>query len=574
MRREPLFLPAAALAAGILFAHLRPGAMPPTAPLWIAAAILLLIPFVRLCAAVSQFRHLSLAALLAGCLLAGLATEKQHHQTRRPKLNAEDGEVLLLSGCVSNPPVFSPDREQFTLDLSPTASARVSVRLRDDATLPLRYGDKVEATAKMRAPRNFGNPGAFDYASYLAAQHIYWTGSVSSLDDLHKIPGQCGSPVVRTLFDVRTWALARLRALYPRDPHTAALLAATLLGETSGVEKRWTNDFRVTGTYHALVISGQHVSVLATTLLLLLRILRFRRLQALGVAVVACWMYAFISGFTAPVVRAAGAFTLFLIASYCFRRLRVLNVLALVALVYLLWMPHQLFDPSFQLSFLSAAAIAAFAIPLMESTTAPLRSSVKRFDQQAYAAQLTPAAAQWRVELHLLAETIRRWTGITKTWTDRLFPPAVYLASFVLEAIAVSACVQFGLALPMISYFHRLSITGLSANIVVIPLLSAVVPLGFLAIATGGTWVAALTQLPLLWAEAIAGWHARFEPAYRIAALPLGVALAFAGTLVLLACTARKARQFTMYPLAASLVLFGTCAGSLGIRTSGGDRWR
>ncbi len=557
MRREPLFLPALALALGILFAHLRPGLMPPTAVLWIAAGILFLLPAFRLCASIASFRRSSLAALLAACLLAGLATEKQHHQTRRPQLNAEDGEVLLVSGCVSNPPVFSPDREQFTLDLSPTASARISVRLRDDATLPLRYGDKVEATAKMRTPRNFGNPGAFDYAGYLAAQHIYWTGSVSSLQDLHRLPGHCGSPMVRALFDVRTWSLARLRGLYPKDPHTAALLAATLLGETSGVEKRWTSDFRVTGTYHALVISGQHVSVLATTLLLLLRILRFRRLQALGLAVVACWMYAFISGFTAPVVRAAGAFTLFLIASYCFRRLRVLNVLALVALVYLILMPHQLFDPSFQLSFLSAAAIAAFAIPLMESTTAPLRASVKRFDQQAYAAQLEPAAAQWRVELHLLAATFRQWTGISRLWTDRTFPPAVYVVTFALEAIAVSACVQFGLALPMISYFHRLSITGLSANIVVIPLLSAVVPLGFLAIATGWAPIAMLTRIPLHWAEAIATWHARFEPSYRIAAIPLGVALAFAGTLVLLACTARKARQFTIYPLAASLVMFG-----------------
>ncbi len=53
------------------------------------------------------------------------------------------------------------------------------------------------------------------------------------------------------------------------------------------------------------------------------------------------------------------------------------------------------------------------------------------------------------------------------------------------DAVIVSACVQFGLALPMVTYFHRLSITGLSANIVVIPLLSLVVPLGFASIATG-----------------------------------------------------------------------------------------
>lgn len=560
MLREPLFFPALALASGVLFGHLNPRSGPAAPSCWVAASVLLLFPFIRLWTRGEGARWAKVV-LIAACLSgfsAGLASEKTHHLQRRPRLNAEDGETLLISGCVVNPPVFSPGREQFTVALTPTASARFTLNLQDGATFPLRYGDRIEATATLRSPRNFGNPGAFNYEGYLAEQGIFWNASVASPGDLHKVSGQCGTRVVRALYDVRSWALARLNALYLEDRPTAALLAATLLGETAGVEKRWTNDFRVTGTYHALVISGQHVSVLATTLLLILRLLYFRRLQALAVAVAACWTYAFVSGFTAPVVRAAGAFSLFLIASYLFRRLRVFNVLAAIAIAYLLFAPHQLFDASFQLSFLSAAAIAAFAVPLIESTTAPLRASVKRFDQQNYAAQVDVEAAGWRVELHLLADTIRQWTGLSKRWTDRLVPPAVHLGTFAAEAVAVSACVQFGLALPMITYFHRLSITGLSANIVVIPLLSAVVPLGFAAVLTGWTPLAALTRWPLLWAENIATWHAHFEPAYRMAALPLGVALLFAAFLVLLACTARYARRHVLWPLAASLVLFAT----------------
>ena len=92
----------------------------------------------------------------------------------------------------------------------------------------------------------------------------------------------------------------------------------------------------------------------------------------------ASWLYAFISGFSSPVVRAAGGFTFFVIASYLLPQdLRILNALAVVGIIYLLFDPEQLFDPSFQLSFLSAAAIAAFAIPLMERYTEPLREAVK-----------------------------------------------------------------------------------------------------------------------------------------------------------------------------------------------------
>ncbi len=418
-------------------------------------------------------------------------------------------------------------------------------------------GEQVEVAAKIRSPRNFQNPDSFDYVGYLASQHIYWTGTVSSLGDVRVLNARCGTRALGWLYAVRTWALERLTLLYPDDPHTSALLQATLIGETSGVERRWTNDFRVTGTYHALVISGQHVSVLALTLLLILRVLQFRRVPALGVATIASWLYAFISGFSSPVVRAAGGFTLFLLASYFFRKTRILNILAVVGLLYLTFDPDELFDPSFQLSFLSAAAIAAFAIPVMERITEPLRAAVKRFDQVAYDPQVETRAAQWRTELRLTVETLRLWTGLREAWVRQVVWRSVLLSAFILEAVIVSACVQFGLALPMISYFHRLSITGLSANIFVIPLLSLVVPLGFASILTGWRLLALLTKTLLYWAELVASWHVRFEPAWRMAALPLWISIAFGLSLIILAICIRHSRRWKFPALACSLTLFG-----------------
>jgi competence protein ComEC len=475
--------------------------------------------------------------------LVGIAVEIAHRQTRTPKLNAGDGDIVILEGCVSNPPVFSPNREQFTLDLTPKAAARITVTLKpDDPPLALNYGQNVEMPAKIRAPRNFQNPDSFDYVQYLAAQHIYWTGSVSSAHAIKVLPGKCGSSAIAGLFALRTWALARLASLYPGDQHTVGLLQATLLGETSGVERRWTQDFRITGTYHALVISGQHISVLALTILLILRLLHLRKIPALCVATMASWLYAFISGFSSPVVRAAGGFTLFLIASYCFRRLRILNALSVVGIIYLVFDPEQLFDPSFQLSFLSAAAIAAFAIPLMERYTEPVRLSVKRFDQPGYDPRVSGRAAEWRVELRLLARTLQCWSGFSIAAARFIISRATILAAFIADTVLVSACVQFGLALPMVTYFHRLSITGLSANIVVIPLLSLVIPVGFASIATGWHLLANITRWLLQASEAVATWHVRFEPAWRIAAVPLVISLTFAGSLIVLGFAIRHRR--------------------------------
>lgn len=549
--REPLLLPLGALAVGILVAHFlffqwRDLAIP--AALACAALSLAFSSRVKL--------PCRIASACACLLVGGLATQVLHRQGQAPRLDIEDGEVALLDGCITNPPVFSPQREQFTLALGPKAAARVTVNLKAGADMPLDYGQKVEVTAKVRSPRNFQNPSAFDYAGYLAAQNIYWTASVANATDIHTQPGRCGSRAVGWLFGIRTWALDRIRRLYPDDPHTVALLQATLLGETGGVDRRWTTDFRVTGTYHALVISGQHVSVLAFTLLLLLRLLRFRRVPALAVATLASWLYAFISGFSSPVVRAAGGFTLFLIASYFFRRTRILNVLAVVGLVYLAFAPDELFDPSFQLSFLSAAAIAVFAIPIMERWTEPLRGSVKRFDQVRYDPQLATIAAGWRVELRLLARTLEACTPLHAQAANFIVVRGALLAAFVADAVIVSACVQFGLALPMISYFHRLSITGLSANIIIIPLLSLVVPLGFACILTGSHALAWITRQLLVTAEMVAGWHAHFEPAWRLAAIPLWTSIAFAASLICLAYAIRRRRILIAPALAASLAFF------------------
>jgi competence protein ComEC len=552
--REPLLLPVIALGAGILVAHffyfqLTDLAIPTT-----IASLVLCLAF-----ALPSARRMRIPSACTAILLAGIATQVIHRQGRAPRLNAEDTETVLLDGCVANPPVFSPNREQFTLELAPKAAARISVTLKPGQKLSLDYGQPVEAAVKIRSPRNFQNPDAFDYVGYLALQHIYWTGSASGPAEIRQLPGRCGWRPLGWLYAARTWALERLASLYPNDQHTSGLLQATLIGETSGVERRWTNDFRVTGTYHALVISGLHISVVALTLLFVFRLVALKRVPALCLAAVACWVYALLAGFNAPAVRAAGGFTLFVIASSVFRRTRPLNVMAAIGLLYLAFDPDQLFDPGFQLSFLSIAVIAAFAIPTMERFTHPLRAAVKRFDQVSYDPQLEHRAAQWRVELRQLAETLRLWTGFSQSATRFFVSKSALLTVFIAEAIIVTASIQLGLALPMASYFHRLSFTGLSANVIVVPLLLLVVPLGFASIVTGWYPFAWVTKLFLQWAEFITAWHVHFEPAWRIAGLPFWIALAFVASLVLLAVTVRRTSHpaWISAALACSLALFG-----------------
>ena len=112
--------------------------------------------------------------------------------------------------------------------------------------------------------------------------------------------------------------------------------------------------------------------------------------------------------------------------------------------------------------------------------------------------------------------------------------------------VVISATIQIGLALPMAEYFHRVSFTGLSANLLIVPAMNAVVPLGFVAIFTGWHWTGSLAGALLRFSARVAGWHANLEPAWRVPDPPLWLMLAFAAALV--ACAVLIRRRIWKWP--------------------------
>ncbi len=536
--RNPLLLPSVALAAGIAVA-----AHVPFSPREGIVALLVLS-----CAAAvagwSGSKRTALPAVIAAVFFAGCLTAALHRRAARPELDVTSEDVAILSGCVVEPAVLSEDREQFTLELEPGARARVSLYAPEGGRLPeIRYGQRIELDAKVRRTHNFRNPGAFDYEGYLARQDIYWTASARS-SSVRILPGSCGWRLDAAVSALRCAAMDRLAALYRGDRYRTAMMQGLLIGESSGLERVWTEDFRRTGTYHALVISGTHVAVVAGVLLFLMRVLFVPAGVSMLVTVAASWLYAAVAGFQAPVLRSAAGFTLFVIARFFFRRPRVLNILAAVAAGFLVVDPEQLFDASFQLSFLSVAAIGALASPFLDRFTTPYARGARALSDPGRDPHLDARVARFRVELRLLAETASLWTRVpgriclgALSWAARVF-------FYAAEVFCLSAAVQFGLALPMAIYFHRLSITGLSANLLVLPLLSAAVPLGFLAVFSGWSAPAVVAGWLLTMSRLAAAWHVQWEPGWRIPGPPLWLALVLAGSTLLLSFGRNRAGRY------------------------------
>ena len=107
-------------------------------------------------------------------------------------------------------------------------------------------------------------------------------------------------------------------------------------------------------------------------------------------------------------MRSAAGLTLFTIAGISTASGGPLNLLAAVALGFLVFDPEQLFDASFQLTFLAVAFLGAFATPLIRATSGPLARGLADLADAGRDLHLPPRVAQFRVEMRLLAETLRR----------------------------------------------------------------------------------------------------------------------------------------------------------------------
>jgi competence protein ComEC len=540
--REPLVLPFFAFCSGIILSR------------WVSFAAFEILPamaslfVLALLASRRESWPLAWVAALLGFCATGVFVAELRQPPPKPQLDAAPGELVTLTGCVVEPPKFMPGREQFVLELAPGARARVNLYLKEgEAPPPLRYGERVTVEGRVRPPRNYANEGAFDVETFLARQRIFWTVSARSNAPIERLEQDCSSPGWAAIYRARSWLLERIDRLYGED---SPKIAALLIGESAGLDRDWTDSFRKTGTYHALVVSGTHVTLLAALLTVFLRAFFVPQIPALMLTASLAWFYALVAGASIPSIRAAAGFTFFLACRYLYRRARLLNIIAAVAWIFLVWDPDQLFDTSFQLSFGALAAIAGIALPLDERYLGPYRQALRRTSDLRHDMRLAPGVAQLRVELRLLSETVSLLTHARVSWVLRaaewLGRPLLLFAALML----VSASIQLALAVPFVIYFHRFALSAVVANVGVATMLEMAISTGFTATITGLAPLVWATRWLINHASDLAVWHLRWEPEFRVPDPPIWLAVAAVLLVAVSAWALRRSARWGIFAVA------------------------
>lgn len=230
---------------------------------------------------------------------------------------------------------------------------------------PLQVGQRWHLRLRLKRLHGMYNPGSFDYQGWLFQQGIRATGYVRSADTNQRL----SEDIEASLFD--RWRLQVGRTIDQTLAGTAGagLLRALVIGDREGISQQQWEIFRRSGTNHLVAISGLHIGIVAGWVLLIggrLWRLSGRLCQwiaapraAAVMALVAALLYAGLSGFGVPAVRALVMLMTVLGGVIAARPVRPFSALCIALLVILLYDPMAVLSAGFWLSFVAVAVILA-----------------------------------------------------------------------------------------------------------------------------------------------------------------------------------------------------------------------
>ena len=367
-------------------------------------------------------------AMMLGCALAwGRAAQVAAPRLDRPAVVAFEARIEAVETLIARGTVrltLAPDDPQLPPRL------RVSIDS-DSAPSGLVSGAVVQLRARLAPPPPMALPGTYDFARDAWFRRI---GAVGKALGPVEVVRQ-GRPGM--LESVRQDLAGHIRERLPG--HESGIAVALVTGDQNGVTEEDADAMRASGLTHLLSVSGLHIAaVVAAAMLLSLKLLALSERLALrfnlvlvsaAVAAAAGIGYTLLTGAQVPTVRSCVAAVLILLGIALGRDAMSIRLVAVGALVVLLFRPESLAGASFQMSFAAVTVIVAI------HSTAWSRRLFQRRDEGPF-----------------------KRVGRS-------------LAAIVVTGLAV----EFALIPFALFHFHRAGLYGVGANVIAIPLTTFVI---------------------------------------------------------------------------------------------------
>lgn len=216
----------------------------------------------------------------------------------------------------------------------------------------LLVGNTYKFKGKLRPPFDAGNPSQFDYGKYLKNFDTF-TVFYTDINDIEKVDVKL-TPKWKFFQDLNELRnnIINTHALYLKSPNLE-ILGGIVFGDDAVAPPDYIkNSFVNSGLLHILAASGMNVAFIYGFWFFFMRRLKvpFKISVATGMVLIA--IYTLMTGLGPSVIRAALMLMIILLGKLIDRDTHSVSLLALVALLMLMYNPAYINDVGFQLSFL------------------------------------------------------------------------------------------------------------------------------------------------------------------------------------------------------------------------------
>ncbi len=275
---------------------------------------------------------------------------------------ALESKTISIHGIVVDDPIIKPASTRFLFK----SEAYGVVQLDWYRNAPhIQNGQEWSLNVRLKNPRNYNNPGGFDYARFLFLKRISATGYVYEREPSTLL----FSPPDK--ISIRQHIAQKIDDALDARPH-AALIKGLAVGIRDTMSDAQWELLQKTGTSHLLAISGLHIGLVSGLIFFLVRYLWARLshiplylpapIVAAIAAIIAAFIYAALAGFAIPTQR---AFIMILvvmcsiISRYHFKQR---DILLFAGILVVLWDPFALMSASFWLSFIAVGLLFATSL--------------------------------------------------------------------------------------------------------------------------------------------------------------------------------------------------------------------
>jgi len=293
----------------------------------------------------------------------------------------------------------------------------------------LKIGNKVILKGTLQKGRETRNPGEFNYQKYLESEGINGLFNIYRKSDLRIVDAQSNF-FPQFIFELRKGIDEKLSRFHNKE--TYGLLRGLLLADRKLIDYETREEFINSGVVHVLAVSGLHVGYIMLIFLILFN--RTNIILRISLTIIGLLFFLLLTNSPASVFRASVMSITGLSVFLLNREYNGINALSIAAFIILLINPNDLFIPGFQLSFSAVAAILIL---------------MPRFSKR-----------------------------IEKLKIKKYYKKIMLFAS-------VSIAAQIGTLPFTLFYFGKLSVISIFANIIIIPLIGLILPLGIVSLLLG-----------------------------------------------------------------------------------------